>query len=246
MSGPSSERPILRLTVSAAENCDDERLRKALVRIAGEDRSIRMAAKSEGAAYVLEGISESQLDGICNRIRDECRLAIRVAAPEVILVETIRGTAEAEGKYIRQTGGGHCWLRLEPNTKSDDCEFVSNVSGGILPEEFVIAIERGVRRAMDAGTRDNRPLVRVKVTLTDGSYHAEDSNSTAFEIAASVALTKAVREASPVLLEPVMAVSINVPEEMVIAIEHRIHERLPAGGETRRYGGTGITFYRVG
>lgn len=218
----------MRVTVSAAEDSDNERLRKALMGIAGEDRSLRMVAKPEGAAYVLEGISESQLDGICDRISDEYRLAIRVGAPEVILVETIRGTAEAEGKYVRQTGGagnyGHCWLRLEPNTEGEACEFVSKVTGDILPEEYVIAIERGVRSAMDEGITDDRPLVGVKVTLTDGSYHAQDSNPKAFEIAASVALTKAVRKASPVLLEPVMAVAIDVPEVMLIAIEHRIHE----------------------
>jgi elongation factor G len=226
MSGSSKGRPFLCLTVSAVDSGDDERLQKALIEIASSDLRISINPQPVKGSHTVEGDSESQLDSICDRLREEYRLTINVGAPKAILLETIRDSGEAEGKYFRQTGGfgnyGHCKLRIEPNERGKGYAFTSLVSGDLLPAEYVSSIDRGVQRAMQSGILHGHPLVDLKVTLIDGSYHAEDSNPKAFEIAGSTAFEHAARKASPVLLEPVMVVEIEIPDALTAIIEREI------------------------
>jgi elongation factor G len=223
MTGSSKGRPYLYLTVSAVDNGDDEHLQKALVEIASRDPLTSVIPQSMKGSHVVEGETESQLDAICDRLRDEYKLSIKVGAPTVILLETIRESGEAEGKYIRQVGGsgnyGHCKLRIEPNVKGEGYSFISLIPGDVLPNEYVSSVDRGVQHAMQSGILRGFPLVDLKATLIDGSFHAEDSNPMAFEIAGSIAFEHAARRASPVLLEPVMLVEIDVSDAFTPIIE---------------------------
>jgi elongation factor G len=228
MSGSSMLPPIVRLTVSASDSTDDKRLQTALVEIAAQDPTLRVDAQQMGIAHSLEGTSASHLESICNRLRDEYHLAINVSPPEAVLVETIRKSGEAEGKFIRQVGGlgnyGHCKLHIEPRKSGEGYVFASAVSHDALPEEYLSSIERGVQSAMRLGVLSGHHLVDLKVTVVDGSYHAEDSNPVAFEIAGTIALRDAVRNAAPILLEPMMLVEIEeVPQELAATIRDEVN-----------------------
>jgi elongation factor G len=215
MSGSSKIHPM-NLILSAVDVADDERLRATLVRFAGEGMGVSINAEPEGA-YILSGNSVSHLESICDRLRVEYHCAINVSLIKVVLLETIRKQTEAEGKYIRQTGGsgnyGHCKLRIEPNERGKGYEFVNDIKGGVVPNEYIKPIDQGVQDALELGILAGFPIVDVKVTLCDGSYHEADSNEMAFKFAGSIAFKEAARKASPVLLEPVMAVEVTVPEE---------------------------------
>lgn len=225
MSGSSKIHPMY-LTVSAVDDADDERLRAALAGIAGEEPGVSINAEPE-RDYTLSGNSESHLESICNRLRGEYRCAINVSPIKAVLLETIRKQTEAEGKYIRQTGGsgnyGHCKLRVEPNEPGKGYEFVNDIKDGVVPEKYIGPIDQGVQGALELGVLAGFPIVDVKVTLYDGSYHEVDSNEMAFKFAGSIALKEAARKAHPVLLEPVMAVEIEVPEELGAAIRREVH-----------------------
>ena len=166
----------------------------------------------------LEAISEKSLES--RRSKSASPVAFR---------ETIRKAAEAEGKYIRQTGGsgnyGHCWLRVEPNAPGEGYEFINEIKGGVVPKEYIKPIDQGVQGAMELGILAGFPMVDVKVTLFDGSYHEVDSNEMAFKFAGSIAFKEAARKAHPVLLEPVMAVEVTVPEEFMGVIIGDINSR---------------------
>jgi elongation factor G len=228
MTGSSKGRPYLYLTVSPVDSGDDEPLQKALVEIASRDPLTSVIPQPMNGTHIVEGETESQLDAICDRLRDEYKLSINVGAPTVILLETIRKSGEAEGRYIRQAGGsgnyGHCKLRIEPNLSGEGYSFISSVPGDVLPNEYVRSVDRGVRHAMRTGILRGFPLVDLKVTLIDGSYHAVDSNPKAFEIAGSIAFEHAARKASPVLLEPVMLVEIDVPDALTAIVEPDIFQ----------------------
>jgi elongation factor G len=229
MSGSNKSRPFLYLTISAVDSGDDERLQKALAEIASRDPRISVNLQPvKNSLNIVEGESESHLDSFCDRLRDEYHLAINVGAPKPILLETIRESGEAEGKYIRQVGGsgnyGHCKLRIEPNKPGEGYSFISLVPGEVLPNEYVSSVDLGVRGAMQSGILHGHPLVDLKAVLLDGSYHDKDSNPKAFEIAGSTAFKQAARKASPVLLEPVMVVEIEVPEALTAIIEREINQ----------------------
>jgi len=213
MRGTSKTHPIY-VTLSAA--ADDERLRAALAAIAGEEPRVSINAQSE-RTYTLSGSSESHMESICDRLRGEYQCAINASPIQAVLLETIRGQSEAEGKYIRQTGGsgnyGHCKLRIEPNEPGKGYEFVNEIESGEVPKEHIEHVDEGVQVAMERGILAGFPVVDVKVTLIDGSYHDQDSNEMAFKFAGAIAFKEAARKASPVLLEPVMAVELTVPEE---------------------------------
>ena len=220
--------PIVRLTVSASDSTHDKRLQTALVEIAAQDPTLRVDAEQMGIAHSLEGSSASHLESICNRLRDEYHLAINVSPPEAVLVETICKSGEAEGKFIRQVGGlgnyGHCKLHIEPSKSGEGYVFASAVSHDALPEEYLSSIERGVQSAMRLGVLSGHHLVDLKVTVVDGSYHAEDSNPVAFEMAGTIALRDAVRNAAPILLEPMMLVEIEeVPQELAATIRDEVN-----------------------
>ena len=247
MNGSSTDHPILGLKLSPTNRNEKERLRSALAEILRDDLSLSMIAEPESHKFALQGRSESYLDSICDRLRDEYRISIEVDSPMVILLETVSRVGEAEGKYFRQVGGkgnyGHCRLRVEPNKADRGYEFVCAVSSFALPNEYVRSIERGVLLAMEAGVLKGHPLVDVKVTLIDGSYHQNDSNPSAFEIAASVALKGAAKNASPVLLEPMMALEIDLPEELASALYCSVYEhrgRVETGEESSTLGGARV------
>ncbi len=225
MNGSSKIHPMY-LILSAVDAADDERLRTALARIAGERLTVSISEESK-RVYRLSGSRVSSLESICELLRDVYHCAIDVSPIKVVLLETIRKRTEAEGKYIRQTGGsgnyGHCKLRIEPNEPGKGYEFFNDIKGDVVPKEFIEPIDQGVQGALELGVLAGFPIVDVKVTLYDGSCHEVDSNEMAFKFAGSIAFKEAARKAHPVLLEPVMAVEIEVPEELGAAIRGEVH-----------------------
>ena len=216
MRASSKDHPIVSLTVNSPDGDAAEHLQRALSELTHFDPTVRVSNPSAGH-FVLAGRRVAQLQVICDRIRDELHLAIQVSAAKAVLLETIRRTAEAEGKYIRQSGGrgnyGHCWLLIEPRQPSEGYQFTSEIRGGEVPNEYIRPIEEGVLGAMESGILAGYPIVDVKVTLSGGSYHEADSNELAFRFAGSIAFKEAAKKAFPVLLEPVMTVEVTVPEE---------------------------------
>jgi elongation factor G len=174
-------------------------------------------------------MSESQLEQICDSVQEEWNIRLVKGEPKVIYHEAIRRSAEAEGKYIRQTGGrgnyGHCKIRLNPRTAGSGYEFLNEIRNGAIPEEFIEPINHGIREALEAGVLAGYPMVDLTASLYDGSWHETDSNAMAFRIAGSMAAKEAARRASPVLLEPVMSVEMNVPEEFLGTILHDLNQR---------------------
>jgi len=215
------------MAVSAVDVADDQRLQSALSEIAGQrDPGVIIDPHPQNRLYNLEGTAESELDLICDRIRDTYHIAINVAPPQAVLIETIRKPAEAEGKFIRQLGGsgnyGHCKLRIEPAESGAGNEFINDIKGGVVPREYIKPIEGGIQAAMASGILAGFPLRDVRVTLFDGSYHESDSNDMAFECAASIALKEAARKANPVILEPMMSFEMEVFDAFVPAIRSEI------------------------
>jgi len=228
MSGPRHDRPFLRLVVSAADAVDDQRLQMALAEIARQKHpSVIINTHPKDGTYDLEGTTESELDSICDLLRDEHHLAISVGPPTAILLETVRKPAEAEGKYIRQTGGsgnyGHCKLRIEPDEPGKGYQFINDTKAGSVPSEYIDSIDQGIQDAMRQGVLAGFPMVDVKVTLYDGSFHETDSNPMAFTFAGSIAFKEAAKKASPVLLEPMMAIEIEVLQELAPATRREVH-----------------------
>lgn len=228
MTGSISGYPIVQITVSASDTTDDKRLQAILAEIAGQQITVNIYTQPTERTHSIEGSSKSHLQWICNRLRDEYHLAIDVGPFRAILVETVRGCVEAEGKYIRQIGGagnyGHCRLRIEPNNFGGGHMFTSAVRDDILPHEYVDSIRRGVEQVIQAGVLSGRHLIDLKVTVIDGSYHAKDSNPAAFEVAGLLAFQNALGKSSTVLMEPVMAVEIDMPGDLTMVIESQIHE----------------------
>ena len=227
MSESSKGRAFLRLVISAVDSTNDTYLQAALVRIARQNTSVTFNAQPRGGRYSLEGRTESDLDSVCDRLRDEYHLAINFGPPTAVLLETVRKQAEAEGKYIRQTGGsgnyGHCKLRIEPNEPGEGYKFINAISGGSVPSEYIRSIDQGIQTAMRQGILAGFPVVDVRVTLYDGSYHETDSNAAAFTFAGSIAFKEAAKYANRVLLEPMMAIEIEVPEELSAATRNEIY-----------------------
>jgi elongation factor G len=227
MSEPSKDRAFLRLAISAVNGADDMHLHAALTQIAGQYTAVTFNLEPRECAYSLEGRTESDLDSVCDRLRDEYHLAIDVGPPTAVLLETVRKEAQAEGKYIRQTGGsgnyGHCKLRVEPNKADKGYEFINDIKGGVVPMGYIKAIDQGVQDAMALGILAGFQMVDLRVTVFDGSYHEVDSNEMAFKFAGSIAFKEAARKASPVLLEPVMAIEFEVPDDVSAAARNTIH-----------------------
>jgi elongation factor G len=168
---------------------------------------------------ILSGMGELHLDIIVDRMRREFKVEVNVGRPQVAYRETIRESAQAEGKYIRQSGGrgqyGHCWIRLEPNEMGKGYEFIDEIKGGVIPQEFVKPINKGIEEAAQTGILAGYPVVDIKATVYDGSYHDVDSSEAAFKIAGSLAFKEAMRRAKPVILEPIMKVAVITPEQFM-------------------------------
>jgi elongation factor G len=209
--------PVISVAVEPKTKSDQEKMGLALQRLAKEDPSFRVATDQESGQTIISGMGELHLDIIVDRMRREFKVEANVGKPQVAYRETIRGSVEQEGKFVRQSGGrgqyGHVWLKIEPQEEGKGYEFVNGIVGGVVPREYIPAVDKGVKEALEGGVIAGYPVVDVKVTIIDGSYHDVDSNEMAFKIAGSMALKDGVRKAKPVLLEPIMKVEVVTPED---------------------------------
>ena len=209
--------PVISVAVEPKTKADQEKMGLALQRLAKEDPSFRVSTDQESGQTIISGMGELHLEIIVDRMKREFKVEANVGKPQVAYRETIRGSVESEGKFIRQSGGrgqyGHVWLKLEPNETGKGNEFINGVVGGSVPREYVPAVDKGIREAAETGVIAGYPVVDVKVTLFDGSYHDVDSNEMAFKIAGSMGFKDGFRRARPVLLEPIMKVEVVTPEE---------------------------------
>ncbi len=209
--------PVISQAVEPKTKVDQEKMGIALNRLAQEDPSFRVHTDEESGQTIISGMGELHLEILVDRMKREFTVDANVGAPQVAYRESIRATVEAEGKFVRQSGGrgqyGHCWLRLEPQEAGAGYEFVNAIVGGVIPKEYVPAIDKGIQEAMKNGVIAGYPVVDLKVTCYDGSYHDVDSNEMAFKIAGSMGFKEGVLKANPAILEPIMAVEVETPED---------------------------------
>jgi elongation factor G len=209
--------PVIHVAVEPKTKSDQEKMGLALGRLAQEDPSFRVRSDEESGQTIISGMGELHLEILVDRMRREFNVEANVGAPQVAYREAIRKSVEVEGKFVKQSGGkgqyGHVWLKMEPNEAGKGFEFVDQIKGGTVPREFIPAVEKGLRETIPAGILAGFPVVDVKVTLFDGSYHDVDSNENAFKMAASIGFKDGMRKADPVLLEPMMAVEVETPED---------------------------------
>jgi len=210
--------PVIHVAVEPKTKADQEKMGVALSRLAQEDPSFRVRTDEESGQTIISGMGELHLEIIVDRMKREFSVEANVGAPQVAYRETIKKVCEeVEGKFIKQTGGrgqyGHVWLKIEPNTQGAGYEFIDAIKGGSVPREYIPAVQRGLTETLPNGVLAGFPVVDVKVTLFDGSYHEVDSNENAFRMAASIAFKEGMRKAAPVLLEPMMSVEVETPEE---------------------------------
>ena len=208
--------PVISIAVEPKSKDDSEKMSNALARLAEEDQTFRVKTDEETNQTIISGMGELHLDIIVDRMKREFNVQANVGAPQVAYRETITKTVEQESKFIRQSGGkgqyGHVFLRLEPQAPGKGFEFVNEITQGRIPKEYIPAVEKGCREALDSGALAGYPLVDIKVAVFDGSYHEVDSSEMAFKIAASMGLKEGAKKAAPVLLEPVMKVEVVTPE----------------------------------
>ena len=211
--------PVIHVAVEPKTKADQEKMGIALNRLAQEDPSFRVRTDEESGQTIISGMGELHLEILVDRMKREFGVEANVGAPQVAYREAIRKTVQVEGKFIKQSGGrgqyGHVWLKMEPQEPGKGYEFVDAVKGGTVPREFIPAVEKGLRETLPNGVLAGFPVVDVKVTLFDGSSHDVDSNENAFKMAASMAFKDGMRQASPVLLEPMMAVEVETPEDFM-------------------------------
>ncbi len=209
--------PVIHVAVEPKTKVDQEKMGIALGRLAAEDPSFRIRTDEESGQTIMSGMGELHLEILVDRMKREFGVEANVGAPQVAYREAIRKPVEVEGKYAKQTGGrgqfGHVWIKMEPNETGKGFEFIDAIKGGTVPREFIPAVEKGLRESLPSGVLAGFPVVDVKVTLFDGSYHDVDSNENAFKMAASMAFKDGMRKASPVLLEPMMSVEVETPED---------------------------------
>jgi len=209
--------PVISLSVEPKTKADQDKMGLALQKLAEEDPTFRTETNPETGQTIISGMGELHLDIIVDRLRREFKVEANVGAPQVSYRETFRQAAECEGKFVRQSGGrgqyGHVWIKFEPNEEGKGFEFVNAIVGGVVPKDYIPAIQAGLEDAMKNGVLAGYPIIDVKATLFDGSYHDVDSSEMAFKVAASMALKAAKNKCNPVLLEPVMKVEVVVPEE---------------------------------
>lgn len=210
--------PVVSEAIEPATKSDEEKMTNALVRLTKEDPTFKVSTNSETGQTIISGMGELHLEIMVDRLKREFNVVANVGKPQVAYRETIRKVVEqAEGRYIKQSGGkgqyGHCWLKLEPNEVGKGFEFKNEVKGGSIPREFIAPIQKGVEEAMKSGVVAGYPVVDIKVTVFDGSYHEVDSSEAAFKIAGSMAFKEGCRMGNPVLLEPVMKVEVETPDQ---------------------------------
>ncbi|MCX6782291.1 MAG: elongation factor G [Candidatus Magasanikbacteria bacterium] len=211
--------PVISIAIEPKTKVDQERIGMAMQKLAEEDPTFKVHTDEETLQTIISGMGELHLDIIVDRMKREFKVEANVGNPQVAYKETIRTSAEAEGKYIKQSGGrgqyGHCWLRVEPVEAGKGFEFIDEIKGGIIPREYLPAIEKGVKEALTRGIQAGYPVVDIQVTCYDGSYHEVDSSEAAFKMAGSMAFQTACRKANPVILEPIMKVEVLTPEQFM-------------------------------
>ena len=209
--------PVIQVAIEPKSKADQDKMGIALQKLAEEDPTFRAETDQETGETIIAGMGELHLDIIVDRMRREFNVEASVGAPQVSYRETFRGSTEAEGKFVRQSGGkgqyGHVWIEFTPNEEGKGFEFENAIVGGVVPREYIPAVKAGLEGALENGVLAGYPLVDIKAKLYDGSYHDVDSNEMAFKVAASMALKNAAKKANPVILEPIMAVEITVPED---------------------------------
>ncbi len=215
----SFPEPVISLAIEPKTKADQEKLSLALKKLEEEDPTFKIKTDLETGQTIIQGMGELHLEIIADRLKREFRIEAATGKPMVAYKETISKQAEGEGKYIRQSGGrgqyGHCFLRVEPKGRGEGNEFVNEIKGGAIPREFIPAVEKGVKEAIENGVLAGYPLTDIKVTLYDGTFHEVDSSEIAFKIAGSIALQNAVKQANLILLEPIMSLEVTIPEEFM-------------------------------
>lgn len=211
--------PVIHVAVEPKTKIDQEKMGIALNRLAQEDPSFRVRTDEESGQTIISGMGELHLEIIVDRMKREFGVEANVGAPQVAYREAIRKQVEIEGKFVKQSGGrgqyGHVWLRMEPNEAGKGFEFIDEIKGGVVPREYIPAVEKGLQDSLANGVLAGYPVVDVKIALFDGSYHDVDSNENAFKMAASIAFKEGMRKANPVLLEPMMAVEVETPSDFM-------------------------------
>ncbi|MCS7204668.1 MAG: elongation factor G [Leptospiraceae bacterium] len=209
--------PVIDLAIEPLTRADQDKLGTALMKLAEEDPTFRVRTDHETGQTIISGMGELHLEIIVDRLKREFKVEANVGKPQVAYRETITGFAEVEGKYIKQTGGrgqyGHVWIRVKPNEPGKGYQFINSIVGGVIPKEYIPAVDKGIQEAMQSGVLAGYPVVDVIVELFDGSYHEVDSSELAFKVASSIAFKDACKKANPVLLEPIMDVEVVTPEE---------------------------------
>jgi elongation factor G len=208
--------PVISIAIEPKSKADQEKLSLSLQKLAIEDPSFQLTVDDETNQTIIKGMGELHLEIIVDRLLREFKVEANVGKPQVAYRETITKPVEQEGKYIKQTGGrgqyGHVWLKIEPLPPGGGHQFENEIVGGVVPREFIPAVEKGVKEAFDNGIQAGYPVVDIKVSIFDGSYHDVDSSEIAFKIAASMAFKDGCRRANPIILEPIMNAEVSVPE----------------------------------
>ncbi|KGX90392.1 elongation factor P [Pontibacillus halophilus JSM 076056 = DSM 19796] len=209
--------PVISVAIEPKSKADQDKMGIALAKLAEEDPTFKTETNEETGQTIISGMGELHLDVIVSRLKEEFKVEANIGNPQVAYRETFRGTADVEGKFVRQSGGrgqyGHVWMTFEPNEEGAGFEFTNKIVGGTIPKDYINSIQQGVEEAMDNGVVAGYPLIDIKATLFDGSYHDVDSSEMAYKVAASMALKEAKNKCKPVLLEPMMKVEIVIPEE---------------------------------
>ena len=211
--------PVIHVAIEPKTKADQEKMGFALARLAEEDPTFKIKSDEETGQTIISGMGELHLEILVERMKREFKVEANVGRPQVAYRETIRAIAQAEGRYIKQSGGhgqyGHCWLRVEPNETGAGYEYIDEIKGGVIPREFIPAINKGIHEALGSGVVAGYPIVDIKAAVYDGSFHDVDSSEIAFKIAAGMAFREACRRAKPILLEPIMKVEVVTPEEFM-------------------------------
>lgn len=209
--------PVISVAIEPKTKADQEKLTVSLSKLAAEDPSFKVSFNEETGQTIISGMGELHLEIIADRLKREFKVGANVGKPQVAYKETIKSSVKVEGKYVRQSGGrgqyGHVWIEIEPLKRGQGFEFINKIVGGVIPKEYIPAIEKGVKEAMEGGVLLGYPVVDVRVTLFDGSYHEVDSSEMAFKVAGSMAFKEGAMKAQVILLEPIMAVEVVTPEE---------------------------------
>ncbi len=211
--------PVMQVAIEPKTKGDQEKMAIGLRKLADEDPTFKVHTDEETGQTIIAGMGELHLEVLVDRLLREMKVEANVGKPRVAFRETIKGSAEAEGKYVRQSGGrgqyGHCWIKLEPLESGKGYEFVNEIKGGVIPQEYIKPIGKGIEEAMAKGVIAGYPAVDIKATVYDGSYHEVDSSEAAFKIAGSLAFQSAFKKADPIVLEPIMKVEVTTPEQFM-------------------------------